>query len=192
MRIRRDSVFISSVLFTIALLCLIPPCLANALTGRSRTALQELDAGFRAAAQLMGDLGIISLAIIFIGLIVTWTGFIKGVRWTWFVMCIIVWAWAFPLLILPFLGHTIVPTWSEILSNALREPGIARSFVQLVLIFSLMVIALILPIKSFFLSRRPPAPVVDHRRDSQAGFRHRGQASSRVSQSMSFPPKLNH
>ena len=108
MRIRRDSVFISSVLFTIALLCLIPPCLANAMTGRSRTALQELDAGFRAAAQLMGELGIVSLAIIFIGLIVTWTGFIKGVRWTWFVMCIIVWAWAFPLLILPFLGHTIV------------------------------------------------------------------------------------
>ena len=47
MRIRADSVFISGVLFTIALVSLIPAALWNALAGRD---IATLDAGFRAEA----------------------------------------------------------------------------------------------------------------------------------------------
>jgi hypothetical protein len=140
-------------MFTIALLCLVPSSLANAMAGRDRTALEALDAGYQIAAKTMGDLGVASLAIISIGLIITWTGYVKNVRWTWFVMFIIVWGWAFPLLLLPFLGHTIVPTADEILSDALKQSGLRRDFVETIVIFALMVIALILPIKEFFLSR---------------------------------------
>ena len=91
MRIRADLVFISSVLFTIALVCLIPAFWANVLTERDKTWLVKLDVGYRLAAQTMSDLSVVCLAIILIGLIVIWTGYVKRARSTWLVMFIIVW-----------------------------------------------------------------------------------------------------
>src|SRR5260370_1679312 len=90
MKIRRDSVFISSVLFTIAFLSCIPPILGTALTGRHPN--PALDPNLAEATRLIGDLGVASLAILFIGLTVTWTGYVKRVRWTWFDMFIILWS----------------------------------------------------------------------------------------------------
>ncbi len=65
MRIRRDSAFISSVLFTIALLWLVPECWSNALAGgldvyfrpAPNGPLQQMDSGSRALAQTLGQLG---------------------------------------------------------------------------------------------------------------------------------------
>lgn len=99
MKIRRDAAFVSSVLFTVAFVCLIAPCWANALAGRHT---QDLDAAWREVARLIHQDGVASLAIICIGLIVTWMGYVNKIRWTWFVMFIIVWGWAFPHMILPF------------------------------------------------------------------------------------------
>ena len=157
MRVRADSVFISSLLFTIALVCLIPAFWANFLTGRDKIWLAKLDAGYRLAAQTMSDLSVVCLAIILIGLIVIWTGYVKRARWTWFVMFIVVWVWAFPLLVLPlfkalFEGR-IVLTFPEWLYSAIYQWGSPRIWAESVLIFLLMVIALLLPIKSFFLVR---------------------------------------
>ena len=47
------------------------------------------------------------LAILLIGLIVTWTGFISKVRWAWFVMFVIVWGWALPNLVYPDVVYPI-------------------------------------------------------------------------------------
>ncbi len=58
MRIRRDSLFVSSVLFTIALVCLIPAFWANVLTPHDKIWLAKLDAGYRAAAGTMSDLSV--------------------------------------------------------------------------------------------------------------------------------------
>ena len=153
MKIRADSVLISSVLFTVALLCLIPPGLALAFTGHDRMALAKLDAGFQAAAQTMGEIGAACLAIILIGLIVTWTGYVKRVRWTWFVMFIIVWGWAFPLLILPIIEMRKGISLTEWFRTAMREAGPYRDLAKMVLIFMLMLIALTLPIRAFFFRR---------------------------------------
>lgn len=159
MRIRRDSPFISSLLFTTALLCLMPICWNAALSGRDRVVLEGLDAGYRDAARTMGELGIASVAIILIGLIVTWTGYVKRVRPAWFVMFIIVWFWAFPLILLPFLPDIVGIPLTELVSRALREPGTSRASVNSVLIFTLLLIALILPIKPMFFGRKPPETV---------------------------------
>lgn len=79
MRIRRDAALVSGVLFTIAFLSLIPPLLSDALTGREPN--PDLSAGWeQVAARLLSDLGVASLAIVFIGLVVTWTGYVKKVR----------------------------------------------------------------------------------------------------------------
>jgi hypothetical protein len=101
MRIRWDTVFISSVLFTIAMLWCVPPFFKGALAGYDKAGLKNLDTGRRLYAQMGGSFGVASLAIILIGLIVTWAGYIKKVRWTWFVMFVIVWGWAFPVMAFP-------------------------------------------------------------------------------------------
>ena len=159
MRIRRDSVFISSLLFTIALLGLVPWFLSAALAGHDKVSLQMLDLGFRAEARRAGDLGIASLSIISIGLIVTWTGYVNRVRWTWFIMFIIVWVWAFPLLVLPLLQNPVSLTWAEWLFSAIYQPGSPRAWAESVLIFALMVIALLLPLKSFIRGAKTPEPI---------------------------------
>jgi hypothetical protein len=158
MRIRRrDSLFVSSVLFTIALLWLIPTFWGNVLTGRDEMALWKLDAGDMHAAETMSQLSVASLAVILIGLIVVWMGYAKRERWTWLVMLILVWVWAFPLLALPplkalFEGRMVL-TLSEWLYTAINHPRSARAWAESVLIFLLMVIALLLPIKKFFIVR---------------------------------------
>ena len=148
MQIRRDATLVSSVLFTIAFACLIPAELSNALAGHRNGG--QLDSAFGEVAKLLSDLGFASLAIIFIGMIVTWVAYVQKLRWAWFVMSIIVWVWAFPLMILPLLRHSIALTWAEWFSSAIKGPGPARDAAEEVLIFSLMVIALLLPVISFF------------------------------------------
>jgi hypothetical protein len=154
MKIRRDAAFVSSVLFTVAFAYLIPPMLANAKAGGHT---QELDTAWREVARLIHQLGVASLAVILIGLIVTWTGYVNKIRWTWFVMFIVVWGWAFPLMILPLFRALSVPV-SELFLHAFKEPGVARDGVEEILIFSLMLIGLVLPIRSFaFPGSKPDA-----------------------------------
>jgi hypothetical protein len=101
----------------------------------------------------MRDLGIAGLTIIFIGLIVTWTGYVRRVRSAWFVMFVVVWGWAFPLWVLPAVRYRAI-TLSEWIYTAIHQSGISRTAAEAVLIFCIMVIALLLPIRSFFLPRK--------------------------------------
>ena len=65
-------------------------------------ALASLDAGFQAVARMTATLGVACLAMILIGLIVIWTGYVKRVRSAWLVMFVLAWAWAFPLFVFPW------------------------------------------------------------------------------------------
>ena len=165
MRIRGDSVFISSALFSLALASLVPAFCAN-LVSEQQTWLVKFGYGASTNTQTIGDLSIASLAVILVALIVVWTGYIERVRWTWFVMFIIVWGWAFPLLVLPLLRGRFPLRLNEWLGDAIYTSGSARSWALLVLIFSLMVVALLLPIRSFFLAsdRTKPTPTPSLRR----------------------------
>jgi len=139
MKFRFDVLFLSSVLFTIALLSLVPAQWTNALSGRytlNQSPGQEAHA-----------LGIAGLAIISIALIVIWTGYIKAHRSAWFIMLIVVWGWAFPLTGLWHLNYSNLP---QGLVDAAKEPGLSRTAVELLAILALMVTSLLLPIKAFF------------------------------------------
>lgn len=155
MRIRRDVVFVSSVLFTVALLWMVPVCSGLALSGRHRRVLEGLDACCQGELYTTGHLGEATMALIFVGLIVTWTGYVKGVRSAWFVMFIIVWVWAFPLLLfswsIPDIRGTPFP---ESISRAYTPPPSASDWLFGLEHFTPMVIALILPIRSFFWSSK--------------------------------------
>lgn len=156
MRIRTDSVFISCVLFTIALIRLIPPVLRYALNERDQRALALGDIGFPMEPHTMHYLGVACVAIILIGFIVIWTGYVKRPRSAWLVMFVITWAWAFPIFVRPMFPLTEPLTLPEFYFNAIYEPGPPRIWMRFILSFSLMVIALVLPIKSFLLVRERP------------------------------------
>jgi len=145
---RRVILAVSGMLFTVALL------IPAASMWRAAAAL------FTSSPWACGPLyrhhdcfapeGFGSLAVIAIGLIVTWAGYTKGVRWTWFVMFVIVWVWAFPLFMLSF-----VLRWRDaalllpMFARAMRESGVSRNFAGIFLAFVLLVLALVLPLKSF-------------------------------------------
>ncbi|MGA9805045.1 MAG: hypothetical protein WBQ46_17495 [Terriglobales bacterium] len=103
-----------------------------------------------AAGNFLAPVGFASLAIILIGLIVAWTGYLNKIRWAWLVMFVIVWMWAFPTMILPILQMRKGISLTEWFHTAIREPSPYRDLAVIVLMFSLMVIALVLPIKGFF------------------------------------------
>jgi hypothetical protein len=95
--------------------------------------------GFADYAVLLGQTGVADLALILVVLIVIWKGYVKKLRWTWFVMLIIVCGWAFPPLVLANRTHfegSDLPSWAHL--------SIWNS------IFLLMLVALILPVRSFF------------------------------------------
>jgi len=145
LQIRRDLVFVSSVLFTIALVSVIPPAVEE-VRAMYPPASMELSGVVMGLARLGGERGILSLTIILIGLIVIWAGYVKRTRWTWFVMFTIVFGWAFTELMLPWLEVT---PWELVLA-AIKGAGPARGIVEGRLVFSLMVIALFLPARAFF------------------------------------------
>lgn len=153
MRIRRDAVAVSSVLLTLALLIPMPAMLGNACT----VPQTELDiAGHMGISNYYVPIGFASLAVIVIGLIVTWTGYIRGVRWTWFVMFLIAWGWAFPVLVLAeFHWRNMMPIaqWPPL---APKGRGPQLGFAESVLTLLLMVLALVLPAKTFILGRGEP------------------------------------
>ena len=134
MKIRHDPVFVSSLLFSIALLFPAPDFLS--------------DAAYKDT--LWQAVGFASLANILVGLVVVWTGFIRGYRWAWLAMFIIVSVWAFPVFVLPIFRGKIVVTFGEWLEEAWRWPGSARIYGENILLVSIMVVALLLPLKSFF------------------------------------------
>jgi hypothetical protein len=103
-------------------------------------------------------IGIASLAMIAIGLIVAWAGYLKGVRWTWFVMFVIVWVWAFPVFLLPIFqnGEHDLSLIAPTLKSAMSHSGFAREVVKVFVMFLLMVVALVLPLKTFFGQRSGP------------------------------------
>lgn len=153
LRPRRDLLVLSAILFTAALLMLAPAMWKAATTMHHQGKLwgagpeTRFQYGFAPA-------GFTSLAVIAVGLIVTWAAYIKGVRWTWFVLLVIVWVWAFPVFIIPYLRPwKDVPTVAQSFASFITEGGPIRNFVEVLVAFALMLPALVLPVKTFVLGR---------------------------------------
>ncbi len=155
MRIRRGSVFVSSVLLTFSLLPLIPQSLKLACSSRLIQQSEQVR-----VTNLWVPLGFAELALCLVGLIVIWTEYVDGARWAWVSMFIVVWVFAFPVMVLPILQDTQWTrsiAWSELLGDALEHAALGRAVVLTFLEFALMMIALFLPIRSFF-KRKPTSP----------------------------------
>jgi len=161
MRVRPDSVFVSSILHTIALLFFVHPVLWYYGAPSDPAAMPELGPAFQGEMVADHRFGVASLAIILIGLIVVWTGYAKRSRPAWFVMFVIVWFWVFPVFIRPsplVRGYFTV-TLSEFFYDAISGPGYATQVVRTILMFFIMVVGLALPMGRFFIARKANEPV---------------------------------
>ena len=159
LKMRHDKVFASCVLFTIAFLLLVPRAWNNAQAGHDKAALASMGSGLASYAVLLGQFGITDLAVIAVAIIVIWNGYARKLQWTWFVMFVIVWGWAFPFLVLPSFSYARgfdvymwVLSWKNLSSWSYEGP-IYYSPLYFS-IFLLMLVALILPVRSFL--RRTP------------------------------------
>ena len=169
MRIRCNTVLISCVLFTIALIGFVPSQISRALA-LSPSGLATLHGDGRWLASEIGYNGIFSLNIILIGLIVVWTGYLKKIRWTWPIMFIIVFGWAFVGTILPMIRIerqilTSAP-WSELSAEMVGQHRWVMEelseAIKRAILFALMIIALFLPIKAFFWNKHTLAASHEH------------------------------
>ncbi len=163
MRVRPDSVFVSSILHTIALLFFVRPALWYYGAPSDRASMARLDAGLQREFIADHAFGVACLAIILIGLIVVWTGYAKRSRPAWFVMFVIVWFWAFPVfirpLVVPLARGDFMRTIPEFFYDAISGPGMSTQIVRSILVFFMMVVGLALPMGRFFLARKANEPV---------------------------------
>jgi len=160
MRIRFNYTLISAIVLSFFLTMYIPGGLKYASTWRE---LYFQTPGYKEQNLLM-PLGIHWLGFALTGLVVLWTGYIKKERWAWFVMLIILLFFIFPHLWLSVLiEKTLVPGPSRLFSvlaesryfrNDIRSifalSPLELGFVLNLLSFPVMLIALLIPIKSFF------------------------------------------
>jgi hypothetical protein len=162
-RVRPDSVFVSSIFHTIALLFFVHPALWYYGAASDPAAVARFDVGFQEASYADHRFGVASLAIILIGLIVVWVGYAKRSRLAWFVMFVIVWFWAFPVFIRPVVGALarggLMLTFSEFFYDAISGPGMATQMVRSILMFLIMVVGLALPMGRFFVARKAIEPL---------------------------------
>lgn len=153
MKIRLDSVLVSCVLHTIALLALAQAALWN-FSGRMNALLAPLPAGFPDDTQSRHYLGICLFVVVLIGLIAIWTGYVNTRRSAWLVMFVIAWICVFPLFVVPWvsplLHRGLGLTFTEFLYDAIDGWEPPRALLASALMFSAMLVGLSLPIKKFF------------------------------------------
>jgi len=178
MKIRCNATLILALLMSLCLVTFIPAGLRNASTWK------EFEFKYPGAMRLQNylmPLGFLSLGLVMIGLIVLWTGYRKRERWAWFVMLIQLMFFVFPLNVLYMLSliwaHGYQWSILSYLFEAFREEGWWRCLTITtcanqsggiecgavgiaigILVFLVMLIALLSPVKAFFW-RQPGAQV---------------------------------
>lgn len=154
MRVRSALVLVSSVFLTLALLCIIPASLLLLSSGPSEANLTKLDPLW-GRVQIGHYFVVANLIIVFLGVIVIWTGYAKRSRSAWVGIFAVTWFWVFPFFALQAL--TSLPEWIlDVISVQIRSGA------QWAMIFSLMQAALLLPFKSVFVVR-DTTPQIDGR-----------------------------
>jgi hypothetical protein len=140
MKVRPNIFLASSLLLTPAFFWLLPYVIRSA----------------RASDDMTRTAGLASLTVIIVALIVIWTWLAAGNRVAWVIMAVIVWVWAFPIMIFRLhigpLSSTELKDW---IVSAWRQDGFARVTLINPIMFSLMIIGLILPLRALFRIRQP-------------------------------------
>jgi hypothetical protein len=148
MKIRCNMTVVSTVVLSLCLMLPIPGNFRLASTWREH----YLVIGNQRPQNFMAPLGLCALGIQIIGMIVLWTGYRRRERLAWFVMFVILWCFSFPTYVLgTILDLQTVSFQLSPWINGIRdgyEPSIWAA--EEALVFLVMLVALVLPIKTFF------------------------------------------
>jgi hypothetical protein len=142
LRIRPNIFQASGFLLTLGVLRLLPSTI-------EWVRVRELDIG--------RSFGLASLTVIIVALIVIWTGLAAGNRVAWVIMAVIVWVWAFPIMMWPVVSHPrFFLGWREWVAAAWQnDVSWPRIFLVDTIMFLLMLVGLILPLRALFRIRQP-------------------------------------
>jgi hypothetical protein len=105
--------------------------------------------------------GLASLTVIIVALIVIWTWLVAGNRVAWIIMAVVVWVWALFIMTGPVLHHGRRWTLGELrewVVFAWRGDHFARTMLISTVMFLLMLVGLILPVRALFRTRTALAP----------------------------------
>jgi hypothetical protein len=141
MRIRPSIFHVSSVLLTLGFLYLLPSSIDCI---RSRDSMSQIA-------------GLAFLTLIIVALIVIWTGVAAGNWVAWVIMAVIVWLWALPALTWAVLRHGRRWTLGELrewVVIAWREDTFVRATLVETVMFLLMLVGLVLPVRALYLIRK--------------------------------------
>jgi hypothetical protein len=154
----RHTSVIASVLLTLALLWFVP--LGIDMLRSVHSAGDNGDVYRNVYYEELNRSAITMLAIVLVGLLVTWVAYARRVRWAWPVMFVIVWGWVFPAVAWhDFLRYFLrggleqTPGLAQLLLMSTSPFGQERAISQEMLVFGLMIAGLVLPMKAFFWSR---------------------------------------
>ena len=165
MRVRFNSLYVSSSLLTICLLSFVPRLVLSARTWRQRNIIEEytveqnVNPCVNSYYNYESLLAIASLAYIATALIVLWTSYRKGMRSAWFIMFVFVFAFFLPVVwgdIFRYIWQD-APDWWHRFAQGLREGHhLAVAGLREMFRLAVMLFALFLPIRTFFGKPRHP------------------------------------
>lgn len=139
---------VSSALMTVGLLVAVPFSLR--LVGTWKERFIEVLENYHIQNYLL-PMGLASLTVICIGLIVTWTGFQKGLRSAWVILSLIAGLFYFPVLIRqPQFPIDWEARLGNVFSSTVFSSAMTREWAFHFLGFLLMVVGLLLPVKDIF------------------------------------------
>ena len=141
MRVRPNIFLVSSLLLTPAFLWLLPSIIQCCVSYGPETMTQTA--------------GLASLTVIIVALIVIWTWLVAGNRVAWVIIAVIVWVWAFPIMMMPLVTHKVDLSWSELsdwVGSAWHGEHLARISLVNTVLFLLMLVGLILPVRALLRS----------------------------------------
>ena len=102
--------------------------------------------------------GLASLTVIIVALIVIWTWLVAGNRVAWVIIAVIVWVWAFPIMMLPLVTHTVALSLSDLsdsVASAWHGDHLSRIALVNTVLFLLMLVGLILPVRALLRIGKP-------------------------------------
>ena len=102
--------------------------------------------------------GLASLTVIIVALIVIWTWLVVGNRVAWVIIAVIVWVWAFPIMMLPLVPRIVTLSsrdFTDSVAAAWHGDHLARIALGNTVLFLLMLVGLILPLRALFRIRQP-------------------------------------
>lgn len=151
-----DRVSVSSLLLTLCVMILMFWNLKWAATLGTRS-VQLTEKLYRPNYE--ASIALASLALEIVVLIVIWTSYQKRMRWSWFVMAVFLCVYLVPVHLLDLLLTIRSVGWSwwpQAFREAMEGRQLALEALSELAVFTLMLIALLVPLGAFFQARRGP------------------------------------